>query len=141
MPPPRRDFERLLLQSSPSSDESGLRPALEGTLLGSSVILDRRARTLWVEGSEVVISAQKFDLLCYLLDRAGAAVCSADLVRDGLIRPTQAQRYRGLIQELKRHLGSARDLIRSVPGYGYRLDLSAPVPECGVKALGERRRA
>jgi hypothetical protein len=43
-------------------------------------------------------------------------------VRAGLLRPTQAQRYRGLIMELRDRLGPARDLIRRVPGYGYRLD-------------------
>lgn len=143
-PVSRRHLERCMTEHSlRGAPGSGPRPATRGRFLAPGVILNRDARTLWVDGNEVTLSAQKFDLLCYLVDRTGAAVCAADLVREGLLRPSQAQRYKGLIQELKRHLKSARDMIRAVPGYGYRLDLlGKPNGEAGVgHAVGNQVRA
>jgi DNA-binding response OmpR family regulator len=96
-------------------------------ILTERVFLDRVARTLFVDDQEETLSTQKFDLLCYLLDRPSAAVSAGDLVRHGVLRPSQAQRFKGLVQELRRHLGPARDLIRPVPGYGYRIDLGVDV--------------
>jgi DNA-binding response OmpR family regulator len=86
------------------------------------VTVERCRRTLRVLGKEQALSAQKFDLLCYLLDKRGVAISATELVRSGILRPSQAQRYKGLIHELKVHLGPARDLIRPVPGFGYRFE-------------------
>jgi|SRR5688572_4921399 DNA-binding winged helix-turn-helix (wHTH) protein len=84
------------------------------------VTLDRDARTLYVAGREQRLSSAKFELLCYLLDNAGRAISAAELVRRRLLLPSQARRYRGLVQELRASLGPARDCIVAVPGYGYR---------------------
>jgi len=92
--------------------------------LGTGVFVDRSRRTLHIDGHEQGLSAQKFDLLCYLIDHEGTAVRAIELVRCGILRPSQAQRFKGLIQELRARLGSYRDRLRAVPGYGYRLDLS-----------------
>lgn len=116
-PVPLAEFECSLSALQPSRIQG------TPTAITPQLSIDCGARTLWVDGREATISAQKFDLLCYLVDRAGIAVQASDLVREGLLRPSQAQRYKGLIQELKSRLGSARDLIRVVPGYGYRLDI------------------
>jgi DNA-binding response OmpR family regulator len=88
--------------------------------------LDRTRRVLYLDGEERTLSAAKFDLLSYLFDNAGRAVSARELVRRGLLIPSQASRYKGLIAELRHHLGSERDCIRAVPGYGYRLELREP---------------
>jgi DNA-binding response OmpR family regulator len=90
-----------------------------------TVEIDRAARVLYVGGERRTPSATKFDLLLYLLDRAGRAVSARELVAQGLLLPTQVERFRGIIRELRRYLGPAGDLIRPVTGYGYRLDLEA----------------
>jgi DNA-binding response OmpR family regulator len=96
----------------------------EGTIgFGAHVVLDRVARRLSVLGHEQPISLQKFELLCYLADRPGRAVEPSELVKAGVIRPTQVQRIRALIAELRDRLGPAANLITTVPGFGYRLDL------------------
>jgi DNA-binding response OmpR family regulator len=94
--------------------------------LGADVFVDRLRRTLIVEGHEQELSAQKFDLLCYFIDHEGTAVGANELVRCGILRPSQAQRFKGLIKELRARLGSCRDRLRAVPGYGYRLDFFEP---------------
>lgn len=122
-PVSRQDFERCLQELLfRGCSESGVQLAASRTFLTPTVVVDRRARTLMIDGQEVILSAQKFELLCYLVDRTGVAIGTDELIRNGLLRPSQAQRYKGLIQELRGHLGSARHLIRPVPGYGYRLD-------------------
>ena len=105
-----------------------------GLDLGLGVVLDRAARRLSVMGCEQPISVQKFELLCYLADRPGRAIEPRELVRSGVIRPTQVQRLRALIGELRGRLGPAGRLITTVPGFGYRLDLPRGInaaEECG----------
>lgn len=85
--------------------------------------LDRVARRLWLDGREVQLSCQKFELLRYFIDHAGQAVSARQLVHEGLLLPSQSKRYKGLIHELRARLGSAGPLLRSLPGYGYRLEL------------------
>jgi DNA-binding response OmpR family regulator len=101
---------------------SGTMRAASITHLGKQVILDRTGRRLWIAGEEQALSSQKFELLRYFADHPGKAIDARELVRAGLLRPTQAQRYRALIMELRERLGPARCLLRVVPGYGYRLD-------------------
>lgn len=99
------------------------------TWISPRMCVDRDARLLYIDGRACSLSSAKFDLLTYLLDHAGRAVPSQELVQRGLLRPSQASRYKGLIAELRRHLGAERDCIRAVPGYGYRLDVE-PRPLC-----------
>lgn len=65
--------------------------------LCAGVMLDRARRTLTVLDREDQLSAQKFELLCYFVDRAGVAVSGAELVRAGVLRPSQASRLKGLM--------------------------------------------
>jgi DNA-binding response OmpR family regulator len=111
-----------LQDAGPGQGHAGLQR--EGTIgFGAHVVLDRVARRLSVLGHEQPISLQKFELLCYLADRPGRAVEPQELVKAGVIRPTQVQRIRALIGELRDRLGPAASLITTVPGFGYRLDL------------------
>jgi DNA-binding response OmpR family regulator len=128
------DEIRDLLERGEGTEKAA--PALElaieqhdgSVALGPGVVLDRVARRLSVLGQEQPISAQKFELLCYLADRPGRAVEPRELVRFGVIRATQVPRLRALIAELRGRLGPASKLITTVPGFGYRLDLPRAVP-------------
>jgi len=91
--------------------------------LGPTAELDRSARVLFIDGEPRTLTAAKFDLLCYFLDHAGRAVSARELVAQGLLLPTQVARFRCVVRELRNYLGSARNLIRAVTGYGYRLDV------------------
>lgn len=91
--------------------------------ISAHLCVDRTARVLYVDGEKRSLTAAKFDLFCYLVDNAGRAVSARELVQRGLLLPSQASRYKGLIAELRQHLGIERDCIRAVPGYGYRVDL------------------
>ena len=98
-------------------------PVLEK--LGPTAELDRSARVLFIDGEPRTLSAAKFNLLCYFLDHAGRAVSARELVTRGILLPTQVARFRCVVRELRNHLGSARNLISPVSGYGYRLDVHA----------------
>jgi DNA-binding response OmpR family regulator len=93
------------------------------TWVSARLCIDRTARLLYLDGERRSLSSAKFDLFAYLLDNAGRAVSAHELVHKGLLLPSQASRYKGLIAELRQRLGAERDCIRAVPGYGYRLDL------------------
>lgn len=125
------DEEPLLHLPSDSKGwrEGNVEPESEAKLKAASPVqLDRARRTVWVDGHETVLPAQKFDLLCYLVNHSGVAVSARELVSAGLLRPSQAQRYKGLILELKNRLGPARDRLRAVPGYGYLWDAEPDTP-------------
>ena len=96
------------------------------------VSIDRRSRTVLVDGKVRALRAEKFDLLCYFVDHAGRAISAQELVRERLLLPNQAVRYRGLILELRRLLAIGDAWIRAVPGYGYRaaLTCSKGVADC-----------
>lgn len=97
--------------------------------LGSGLAVDRRAREVLVDGEHRRLTAIKFDILCYFLDNIGRAIPADELVRKGILLASQRSRYKCIVFELRRSLGSAADLIRVVPGYGYRMDASAELPK------------
>jgi DNA-binding response OmpR family regulator len=106
----------------PRRDSSVMLASSATVALNELVVIDRARRLLLVDGREQVLSAQKFELLCYLVEKAGVAVGAQELVKCGLLRPSQASRFKGVVQELRARLGPARTLISAVPGYGYRFD-------------------
>jgi DNA-binding response OmpR family regulator len=112
------------LLGAPQRD-SGVVLVAELIALNEHVHVDRARRLLLLDGREVSLSAQKFDVLCHFVARAGIAVGASELVKAGLLRPSQAQRFKGLVQELRVRLGPARDLISAVPGYGYRFEFGS----------------
>ena len=99
-------------------------PALLKATEKSGLRVDPESRRAWYEDTELKLSAHKFELLAYLVANSGRAISAQELVARGLMRPAQRQRYKDLILELKNRLGSAREFIRAVPGYGYRFDCS-----------------
>lgn len=92
-----RFFAELLAEAEAS------RPFVEKARfdLGAGISVDRQRRTLIVDGLETRLSAQKFELLCYLIAHAGVAVSAQELVGVGLLRRSQASRFKGLMHELR----------------------------------------
>lgn len=82
--------------------------------------MDPIARQLWVDGREVVLSSQKFELLRYFLESGNRAINASELANAGVLRSSQGLRYKNLISELRTRLEPIAQLFQVVPGYGYR---------------------
>jgi len=113
---------RVLQHARGNIDVTKPSPPLSDERKDFALRVDSSSRRVWYQDTEIILSAQKFDLLAYFVANAGRAISAQELVTQGLLRPAQTQRYKDLILELKKRLGSARDFIQAVPGYGYRLD-------------------
>ena len=102
----------------------------------SHFVLRTHERQLLSGGNPVALGARAFDVLCALVERAGALVSKAqlfDLVWPGLI--VEENNLQVHISTLRKVLGP--ELIATVPGRGYR---SAPMPAFGPKAAARHRR-
>jgi DNA-binding response OmpR family regulator len=110
---------------SPSSRERG-----GFVRLSEACGIDLAGRCLRIGTCELPLTKGKFDLLEYLVRHPGRAVSADELVRGGVLAPSQRSRYRAIVLELRDKLGDARDCIRTVPGYGYRFD-----PPLHVRAI------
>jgi DNA-binding response OmpR family regulator len=90
--------------------------------LSPSCALDLDARCLRIGNGERRLTREKFELLEYLLRNVGHAVSADQLVQAGILSRSQRSRFRAIVLELRNKLGDARGIIRTVPGYGYRLE-------------------
>ena len=90
--------------------------------LSRSCVVDLDARCLRIGDAERRLTREKFELLEYLLRHVGHAVSADQLVRAGILSRSQRMRFRAIVLELRNKLGDAREVIRTVPGYGYRLE-------------------
>jgi len=86
--------------------------------------VDYDAHQVWVDDSEVRLTAREFDLLSILMQRAGKVVSRADVVEavwrdedDVLDRAVDT-----LVMRLRNRLQQAAGMILTVRGAGYRLD-------------------
>ncbi len=77
----------------------------------------------YVEGEEVDLTALEFKLLLSLVSRAGRVQSREQLLDEvwGLSPETQTRTVDTHIKRLREKLGSARDLLETVRGAGYRL--------------------
>ena len=113
---------RAQLRSKPYGNSEPLQSVALGDLL-----IDRRARRVWVDGVESDLRAKEFELLVRLADEPGAVVRREDLMSDvwdehwfGSTKTLDVH-----ICSLRRHLGeSASDASRitTIRGVGYRLE-------------------
>jgi DNA-binding response OmpR family regulator len=85
------------------------------------VILARGAREVRVDGKEVELTQREFDLLEYLLARAGQVVTRDQLLESvwGFRSPGETRTVEVHVAQLRKKLGHA-DLIRTVRGLGYK---------------------
>jgi two-component system response regulator MtrA len=98
------------------------RPVLqrEGVLRAGPLALDLGARRVEVEGESVDLTRAEFEILAALARRAGSAVA-----RSWLLEALEAGTERTLdvhVSRLRKKLGGAGQLIKTVWNIGYRLD-------------------
>ncbi|HEY0216211.1 MAG TPA: winged helix-turn-helix domain-containing protein [Cellulomonas sp.] len=103
-----RDFERLLA-------------ALP---VGPAVVIDVPGRRLVVNGSEVPLTLQEFDLVVYLARSAGRVVTREELYRAAWHRQTLSPVTRTVDVHVRRVRAKSglESLITTVRGVGYRLN-------------------
>lgn len=92
--------------------------------------LDRARAVLLRDGREVALRPQSFEVLCYLVDRAGRVVSRDELMRaiwpDVVVTPDSLSQC---LVDIRRALDDAdRSLVRTVPRRGYRFDLPVERP-------------
>ena len=99
-------------------------PKVDAQTIGPLVI-DRRSQRVFVEGTEVHLTAKEFDLLSYLAQSPGAVCRRQDIMNDvwdtnwyGTTKTVDAH-----IAALRKKLGQP-DWIESVRGVGFRLGIS-----------------
>jgi DNA-binding response OmpR family regulator len=94
-----------------------------------SIVIDRPAHEVLVDGASVVLTAKEFALLAYLAERRGKVVS-----REELLRKVWGARYEGgartvdiHVRRLRAKLGAALPLT-TLRGSGYKLDLNVTAP-------------
>ena len=101
--------------------------------------IDRDGHRVWVEGSEVTLTALELRLLCTLYDRRGRVQSRAVLL-DEVWRMSGDVNTRTVdthVKRLREKLGSAGVYLETVRGVGYRFVASAadePPPDNGGRA-------
>jgi DNA-binding response OmpR family regulator len=99
---------------------------------GSPLILDPDRREVILDGRPLPLSGKLYALLALLYENRGQAVSARDIKKavwkervtgaDGMPLVTNEE-VSTLVYRLRKRLGPYKDLIRTVPGYGYMLDL------------------
>jgi two-component system, OmpR family, response regulator len=93
----------------------------EHAVVHERVRLDRRARRVHVNGEEIDLTSKEFDLLACLLEHKGQVLTRAQLKELVWDFPFDAKTkvVDLYVHYLRRKLGSAGDIIRTVRGVGY----------------------
>jgi DNA-binding response OmpR family regulator len=110
-----------LRRPSPSAAE-----ALE-TLVAGDLSVDVPARRVWLAGEQIELSPKEFDLLTFLLARAGQAV-----TREQIMSEVWDEHWFGSTKTLDMHMSTLRrkigdddqHVISTIRGVGYRLELA-----------------
>ena len=86
--------------------------------------MDRDAREVRIDGAAVGLTPYEYDLLDYLVQRAGRAI-AREALAEGLVRGSpnaQARSIDAHVAKLRKKLGAAAEHIRTIRGVGYRFD-------------------
>lgn len=101
--------------------------ATEERMKVGSIVIDRAAHEVLLDGASVALTAKEFALLAYLAERRGKVVS-----RDELLRRVWGNRYEGgartvdiHVRRLRAKLGNALPLA-TLRGSGYKLDTNVP---------------
>jgi hypothetical protein len=99
---------------------------------GPVVVLDRERREVIIDGRMLDLTGKLYDLLCLFYENRGRVVSHVEIKRvvwqerelgaDGMPLVTNEE-VATLIYRLRRRLGPHAYLVRTVPGYGYMLDI------------------
>jgi DNA-binding response OmpR family regulator len=86
------------------------------------VTVARGAREVHVDGRRVALTQREFDLLDYLVHRAGRVVTRDELLESvwGFVSPGETRTVEVHVAQLRKKLGTP-DLIETVRGLGYKL--------------------
>jgi DNA-binding response OmpR family regulator len=110
--------------------------ATEERMKIGSIVIDRAAHEVLLDGAPVVLTAKEFALLAYLAERRGKVVS-----RDELLRRVWGARYEGgartvdiHVRRLRAKLGPALPLA-TLRGSGYKLDTNVAAPRNGQKVV------
>ena len=121
-----REHVASLLRAPPAPDSAPARAAPDAVRLGPFVLMSSE-RQLLRDGQPVELGARAFDLLLVLAEQPGRLVTKATLLER--VWPKLVVDENNLpaqIASLRRALGAAA--IRTVPGFGYRLELEVGRP-------------
>jgi DNA-binding response OmpR family regulator len=93
----------------------------DGVLALGPITLSPGAREVQVDGREVTLTQREFDLLEYLMVRAGRVVTRDELLEVvwGFVSPGQTRTVEVHMAQLRKKLGDP-ELIRTVRGVGYK---------------------
>ena len=82
----------------------------------------RAAREVHVDGRQVTLTQREFDLLDYLVRRAGRVVTRDELLESvwGFVSPGETRTVEVHVAQLRKKLGHP-DLIETVRGLGYKV--------------------
>ena len=99
---------------------------------GPVVVLDRERREVIIDGRMLDLTGKLYDLLCLFYENRGRVVSHVEIKRvvwqerelgaDGMPLVTNEE-VATLIYRLRRRLGPHAYLVRTLPGYGYMLDI------------------
>ena len=102
-----------------------LESKLSGKMDLGSVVIDELGRSVQSGGTQVDLSPKEFELLTYLASNRGIA-----LSREQLLNAVWGYDYYGDLRTLDTHiknlrakLGDGGDMIKTVRGYGYKLEV------------------
>jgi two-component system, OmpR family, phosphate regulon response regulator PhoB len=84
--------------------------------------IDREAHRIWVDGSEVELTALEFKLLLMLYDRRNRVQSRSTLLDDvlGIQADITTRTVDTHVKRLREKLEAARDYVETVRGVGYR---------------------
>ena len=84
--------------------------------------VDREAHRVWVEGTEVELTALEFKLLVTLYDRRNRVQSRGALLDHvwGMDSKISTRTVDAHVKRLREKIGAARDYIETVRGVGYR---------------------
>ncbi|MEQ0558130.1 response regulator transcription factor [Amycolatopsis sp. NEAU-NG30] len=94
----------------------------EQALAGGRLVIDRRARRVHVDGTELQLAPKEYDLLAFLADAPGAA-----LTREQIMEAVWDANWFGPTKTLDVHIGALRRklgdaaVVETVRGVGFRL--------------------
>lgn len=94
-------------------------PPPERRLISGTLVLDRMARKLWLDGREVTLTPRAFDILTKLMEKAPEVVSPDRLLEWIGLYDVETNAVRQRIAELRKALGAKSDLIETVVGAGY----------------------
>jgi two-component system, OmpR family, phosphate regulon response regulator PhoB len=90
--------------------------------------VDPDAHQVWVDGTEIVLTALEFRLLSTLLDRRGRVQTRTTLLEDvwGIHADITTRTVDTHVKRLREKLGTAGEYVETIRGVGYRLRAHPP---------------